>query len=455
MGISPLVFTGISKFSQDFQTILSRSASIAALPARALEQDQAKITQKMIALTGIASVAGDLASSLKSLSEIADRKALTATTSNYQQATANLKDNAQAGTYTLTEISSLATIASSTGTAALANADAAPIGALDGDGKLRLELAVGSTTREIVLTAATNNLEGLRQAINGLNAGVTATVIQTGTTTAEYRISISADGTGENAIQLRTTPGDAGTNLLSTVSAGSNAKFKINGLSVERKTNSIEDVIPGVTLNIAGKTTGSEAVTITVSSSRGELAGALNDFVRKYNNTVDSLDQHMGEQGGALKGDASVRQVREALQALIGFAGDGKIALRDLGITLDNDGHMSLDASKLDGLSAPRLSSALTFAGSTGLGSLAGRLTALSDPDSGIFETQQEDYQKTLDSLSEQIAAINDRVNSMQLTLQARLQAADVLLARLDSQQNMLTANIQSLNSVLYGKTKE
>jgi hypothetical protein len=47
---------------------------------------------------------------------------------------------------------------------------------------------------------------------------------------------------------------------------------------------------------------------------------------------------------------------------------------------------------------------------------------------------------------------MTERVNFMQTTMMARLQAADALLSRLESQQSLLTSTIESLNTVTYGK---
>ena len=113
MSFAPLTFTGISKFSEDFQTILTRSSKIAALPAQALESDQKVVTQKMMALTQLTSLVGDFASSVKSMSTVASQKALAASSSNYSLVGAVIGDGAQPGNYTISEITSLASSASS------------------------------------------------------------------------------------------------------------------------------------------------------------------------------------------------------------------------------------------------------------------------------------------------------------------------------------------------------
>jgi flagellar hook-associated protein 2 len=451
MGISPQTFTGVSKFSTDFQSILSRAVSIANLPVKALQQDQRDLTDKKVALSSLSATVNNLASSVSALASLGSNKSLGASSTNISVATATVSGTPQTGTYTVSNITSLARQASSV-SGGFSNASSATVA---GSGKY-LQLAVGSSTWDLNLTEATNNLNGVRDAINNLGAGVTATIITTGGTTPEYHLSITANNTGANPIELRTATGDSTTNILQTLDAGSDAQFKLNGQSVTRKTNSITDVIPGLTLSLSGTTSGSDSAQITVSSDRSGLSAALNNLVRTYNAVVDSVDQQTGKDAGVLSGDISIREVREAMTALVSYTGTGSIqSLTDLGISLDDKGNMSFDSSAIDNLSDDQLAGAFSFLGSatTGLGAVASQLTGLSDPATGLFEQQQADYDKTVQSMSDQIAAISDRIQNMQLTLQAKLQAADALLAQLDQQQGMLTASIQSLNMTSYGKS--
>lgn len=450
--MSPLVFTGISTYSSDFQTIISRAVSIAQLPVKALQQDQQDILTKKTALGSLQTAVAALANSLKKIGEIGPTKSLAATTSNYSLANATITGTAQPGVYSLGNITSLATRASS-----VSGVFADPATTEVSPAKY-FQLSVGAQTYDINLTDETNNLYGLRDAINAANAGVTASVIQTGGQPPDYRLSISGNNTGENRIELRTTAGDAGSNIMPTVNNGSDASFEIDGQLVQRKTNSITDVIPGVTLTLTGKTSGAETAQVQIASSRAPMTSALNGLVDAYNEVAGQLDSHSGKDAGALRGDSLLYDVRGELQALIAYQGAGSInSIRDLGLSLDNSGQLSFDSTVIDQMTDDQANSAFAFLGSatTGLGAFAARLENYSDSTSGLFEAQQQSYNQTNDTLSTQIDAMNERIQNMQSTLQAKLQAADVLLASLERQQGVLTASIQSLNLTLYGKTKE
>ena len=453
MSTSPLVFTGVSNYSSDFQTIISRAVSIAQLPVKALQQDQQEILSKKTALGSLQTVVASLASSMKKLGDMGPTKSLVATTSNYSLANATISGTAQPGVYTLGNITSLATRASS-----VSGTFADPATTAVAGSEKYFQLAVGSQTYDINLTDEANNLYGLRDAINSANAGVTASVIQTGGQNPEYRLSISGNNTGENRIELRTTADVSGSNILPTVNDGSDAEFEIDGQAVTRKTNSITDVIPGVTLTLTGKTTSTETVQLQISSSRAPMTNNLAEFVANYNAVVDQLDSHTGKDAGVLRGDALLYDIRGELQALVTYQGAGAVnSLRDLGITLDNDGKLTFDSTVIDGMTNDQANSAFSLLGSStsGLGTFYARLNAYSDTTDGLFEAQQESYNKTNDSLSTQIGSLTDRIQNMQSTLEAKLQAADVLLASLERQQSVLTASIQSLNLTLYGKSQQ
>src|SRR4030095_9884856 len=81
----------------------------------------------------------------------------------------------------------------------------------------------GST---FTITPASGSLSALAQAINNSGAGVQASVVNLGSSgTPDYRLSVQSVGLKEEAIQLN----DGAQDLLSTLSHGSPATYRING----------------------------------------------------------------------------------------------------------------------------------------------------------------------------------------------------------------------------------
>ena len=450
--ITPLNFTGISKFSTDFQSILSRAVSIANLPVRQLQSRQSTLlTQKQL-LSDLNGSVTSLADTLTALSGLGDNKALGVTTSNASRVSVSINGATQAATHTITEITSVAKAASETSASGYATADSTGVTSTGS-----LELAVGSKTYNIPLDSGHNNLNGLRDAINQLGAGVTASVLNTGNGDTPYYLSVSSNITGQNALQVRTTAGDATTNILTATNQGANAVFKLDGIPVSRADNVIGNVIDGVTFSILSTTGPSESVVLTTASDRTQLVAALSNLVSDYNTVSGKVNAQIGKSAGALSGDTVVRQIKDAQRNFLNFQGqpDSNVkALTDLGIVVDATGKMSFDSAKFYSLSNATLSAAFDFlgSGSSGLGSMVQRFTAISDVVSGTIVTEQKQIDIADERITQQVDKLNERIDYMQKSLNAQLQAADALLASLDSQQSILTGSLQSLNLVLYGK---
>ena len=82
MSLTPLTFTGISKFGRDFQSIVNRTVAIAALPVRALENDQKSLGEKKTALTSLRNSVGGFAASMESLGTLSAGGAMSVTSSS-------------------------------------------------------------------------------------------------------------------------------------------------------------------------------------------------------------------------------------------------------------------------------------------------------------------------------------------------------------------------------------
>src|SRR6185312_15924101 len=125
-----------------------------------------------------------------------------------------------------------------------------------------------------------NNLNGLADAINSLGAGVTASVLTTGTGGTPDYLSVSANNTGATTLQVIDDPTGVANNILTSTNQGSNAVFQLNGLPVSQSTNTVNGVVPGMTFNILNTTQAGQTVTLSLQSDPSQLSDALNTFVQ-------------------------------------------------------------------------------------------------------------------------------------------------------------------------------
>jgi len=320
-----------------------------------------------------------------------------------------------------------------------------------------MDLLVGSTDH--VFTLTNNSLIGLRDQINGLNAGVTASIL---TTSGGNYLSVNATATGATTLKLiddpitPSNPGGANTNILTSTNQGTDAVFQLNGIDIDQPGNTVNSIIPGVTLNIVGAS--SSPVTVSLASDPTQLSSALQTFVTNYNAVQSAVTAQEGTSGGPLNGDPMVTQIADQLRQVASYYNSsGSIhSLADLGITFnDTTGQATFDGGTAIGaLSGTQVTDAFHFVGSasSGLAGFAANFTQYSDPITGLIKIETDGLTQTDQSLQSQITTRTDQANAMQTALQARLEAADAAIAQLQSQQQTLTGSLQSLSLVLYGQ---
>lgn len=449
--LAPQTFVGVSQYSSDLQSILTRAVQIAQLPVTALQQRETDMISKITALGGLRADVSAMATSLTNLSTVAAAKGVSATTSDNTVVTAQVNGNIAPTTYTITNLRSIAAPASETSTAYFSDATTQ----VSASGTMTLTL--GSQSATITLGAATNNLQGLANAINnakdsnGNSIPLTATII-TGSNNKDY-LSVTADDPGQTTLTLK-EGGPTGTNFLTQSNQGSDTTFTLNNsIDVDSTSTSINDVIPGLTLNIL-KASPNTTFTVSLKSDSSSLSDALSDFVDKYNTLVTDVNAQSGQAGGALTGDAIMSALRDDMRQLTNYSGSGLIrSLSDLGITMDTTGKMSFDPTVLSTLSDSQLQAAFTYVGTatTGLAGAGKVLTQLSNPVTGMIQNEISGYTTTANNLDNQVMLKAVQVSQMQANLQRQLAAADSMIAGLESQQNMLTSTILAMNYTSYG----
>ena len=184
-----------SASTRDLQSILNRAVQIAQIPMTRLQNRDSTVLQQKSSLVSLQSDLAALASSMQSLGKLAANQALSATSSNPDVVTVASTGATSAATYAINSFTSPAAAASETSLSSYADSSSTPVSS---NGSM--DLVVGSKTYNFTL--ATNNLVTLRDTINSLNAGVTASIL---TTSGGNYLSISANSAGAATLHLSTT----------------------------------------------------------------------------------------------------------------------------------------------------------------------------------------------------------------------------------------------------------
>jgi flagellar hook-associated protein 2 len=448
MSLNPLTFTGISQYSQDFQTILQRVTTIASFPLTQLRNEQSDTAARRQLTNELNSGVRLLGEKMTALKEVAGNRAVSASSSNSSKLTVDSVNTDILTSYSITDVTSLAAAASETSSASYADSSATTVSA---SGSLKLK--VGTAEYDFTLSSGENNLVGLRNKINGLGAGVTASILTVGEN--ENYLSITANNTGANPIELREDPAGVNTNLITSANPGSSLNFRLNGVAVTRPSNQVNDLVPGVTFSLKQTTAVSETLTIGLSSDRSKLSAAISGFVDAYNAVQAKVNGQVGANAGLLSGDILVREAQDILRRAASFSiGEGTVKnWADIGVSFEQTGEIALDLTAFNALSDSRIRDAFSFfRDTTGLGAQTARTEAFSNAVTGLAAIQLAQFDRTDSRLSEQIASLEDRINLVRENYLQKLQTADALLGSFESQQNIISASVDSLSLVLYGK---
>jgi flagellar hook-associated protein 2 len=286
-----------------------------------------------------------------------------------------------------------------------------------------LTIKTGSNDPVTVTINSSNcTLNGVCNAINNANAGVTATIINDGSSTP-YRLLLSADETGTaNAFTFTDNLTGGQALSMAQTQAATDAQFLVNGVSMTKSSNVIDDVLSGITFTL--KEQSADPVTLRVDKDVDSIVTALKDLVSSYNAVNAFISSQFtynksSESAGVLAGDSTLRSVQSTLQNQI--VQSIKNQFTTLGVTgqvgldFSRTGEMSLDETKLrKSLSENFTAVAALFLGNgtdRGSASATDRRVSYSSKTSA---TQAGTYAVDISALAEQATAVgNQAVNAL------------------------------------------
>lgn len=363
----------------DVNGIVSKLMDVERQPLAKLDQREAAYQAQISAYGSLKGALSSFQTSLQGLKTPSRFQALTASTSDGTVASASASSAATPGSYSL-EVSKLAQPQK------LAAAGQTSTAAAIGNGTLTFDFGTisggtldpatgkytgasftsnGAGVKTVVIDASNNSLAGIRDAINAAKIGVTAAIVNDGSSTP-YRLVLSPDNPGKaNSLKISAS-GDAALsslvaqdpagvqNLSETVTA-QNAEFKVDGVVVSKSSNTVTDAIPGVTLNLLKTNAGSPS-SITVARDTAGVKSAVEGFVKAYNDLNKSLTDlssynSAAKQGAILQGDSTVRslqaQLRGTLSSSLTGTGSSYTTLSQIGVSFQKDGTLAVDSAKL------------------------------------------------------------------------------------------------------------
>jgi flagellar hook-associated protein 2 len=465
----------------DYNDIIAQLKSIQQKPILKLQRQEADYQVQLSAYGNLQSALSSLKSSMDGLDSVSDLTSFSASSGDTDLFTVSAAGNAVPGSYSIT-VQQLA------GAHKLASKEAGAFSGEEPVGKGTIHLKVGSGSTMDITVSATDTINDVAQAINDANAGVRATVIFDG---SKYFLTLTTEETGEeNVINLTVADTGDGDNInmnglsrlvydkdvtenLAQSQPAADSIITVDGIAgIHRNSNTIDNVIEGVTITLESAPDTDNQADLTVSGNTSEIVSKINSFVSAYNDVLDFFDSAQSynaesETAGILLGDAITNNIHSRLDRLVTGTVPGVESfsrLSDFGITLNSEGRLEVDFSTINSALDDHFDDVVDFftqategsEGSEGSEGFAVRmvdtLDAILDSTGGTLDARTDGIKNTIEDIQDQVERIEMRNLAWETRTRAQFNALELLLAGYQNTGNYLSQQIlgmQNLNNYI------
>jgi len=462
----------------DVNSIVTQLMALERRPIEQLQQASSRYQTQLSAFGKLQSSMAALRDAARKLTDAANWTPSTVSSTEPLAVSATSTGQSPPGSYSVS-VSRLASAQTVTSGTYTASTD------IVGSGSLTIELGnwsadqtgftakSGATAVTLRIPPEAATLADIRDAINRAGAGVSASIVNdaTGsrlalrsTTTGEangFRIS-AVEGTGDpneiaglSAVAFDPASGSAG---MTQTLAAANAAATINGVAVSSETNTLNEVLDGLTVKLGRVTTA--AVDVTVARDTAVIRKSMTDFASAYNDLVKlNREQTRYDEGsksaGTLQGDRSAVGLLSQMRTLTaGSSGASSVygRLADIGLEPQGDGSLKVNNVKLD-TAIGRLDELKTFfsrnetgTAQDGFGVLLRDFGDGALASDGMLSTRQAGLQERITRNTDSTAKMEDRLTLVEKRLRERYSRLDTSIAQLNGLQNYVTQQITNWN---------
>ena len=439
-----------------------------------------KINTKSQAWTDISTRLGNLTSKLDVLQDEATYQTKKVTSSDDTIATISGTSDSMEGSYDLV-VKQLATsskitggvVSKADGTTKISTKDELGYsgkltitnGATDGsDTALTVEIDVKATDSLKDIANAINNAKDPSDSTGTKGAGLKATIVNN-------QLVISSEEMGDRTLTIGGNLKDSLGFKDSQTTKGQSAKFTLDGIEMERNSNTPTDVVDGVTLNFK-KADASKTITLGLTNDTDKELSAVKDFVSQYNSVMSFLSEKMdvGDPSksdnttGALAGDSTLISLQSKLQStVLGGKSVNGVSASTLGLSVDRNGTLSLDESKFKAQLAKNPNAVKDFffvdtsskysTEKTGTGYTADfkavidRYTSTKSGSEGVISLRKSSYQSEIKDYNKQIERITEQIATKRARYVTMFTNLDTAIGNLQSQFSYFQSQNSSSNS--------
>lgn len=439
-----------------------------------------KINTKSQAWTDISTRLSNLTSKLDVLQDEATYQTKKVTSSDDTIATISGTSDSMEGSYDLV-VKQLATaskitggvVSKADGTTKISTKDALGYrgkltitnGATDGsDTALTVEIDVKATDSLKDIANAINNAKDPSDDKGTKSAGLKATIVNN-------QLVISSEEMGDRTLTIGGDLKDSLGFKDSQTTRGQSAKFTLDGIEMERNSNTPTDVVDGVTFTLK-KADPTKTITLGLTNDTDKELSAVKDFVNQYNSVMSFLSEKMDvgdpsksdNKTGALAGDSTLISLQSKLQSTVlgGKSVDG-VSASTLGLSVDRNGTLSLDETKFKAQLAKNPNAVKDFffvdtsskyaTEKTGTGYTADfkavidRYTSTKSGSEGVISLRKSSYQSEIKDYNKQIERITEQIATKRARYVTMFTNLDTAIGNLQSQFSYFQSQNSSSSS--------
>lgn len=326
------------------------------------------------------------------------------------------------------------------------------------------DISVGAGVAHTVdMAAGDASLQAAADKINDLDIGAKAWVVEVAS--GQYKMLLQGPSGAANGVTVSDTNQLFGLNKTSAiVQTAQDAQLSMNGVSITRDTNNVDDLIPGVSLDLVSAA--NTDVVIAVSQDVASAQSAITNLVAAYNefekafDEVTAIENSEGETG-ALRSDSAIRAIRENIKDI--FMGESSTPgtnitrISDMGVSLQRNGDFEVDATKLAAAlkdnftDVTKLFSANTNNESpygTKTRGIAGDLVVQIDDylsNRGIIQSRVDTYDVKVQELEDDQAALDAKLESVEARYTKQFTTMNKIMDEMNSMKDYLEGQLNNL----------
>jgi flagellar hook-associated protein 2 len=341
---------------------------------------------------------------------------------------------------------------------------------LNSSSAFSIDFTIGTTSPAVSsVSVTTDTPAGIVSAVNAADIGITARLVNRSATGNDWVVLFEGTTGIENAFTATSTPDIGLGDPVNNLQTAQNASITVNGLEdIERASNTLSDVIPGLKFNITA--VDSDPVRLSIAEDTSILRAAIDDLVVTYNafrqtaTELTNKNAETGEAGALAKDKTFVSMLQNQIKGLLDLesstASGGISTLRDLGLGVQLSGDLTIDEDTFASVISSNLSDVITMltadtdnqsdfdGGSKGLALdsslvLKGMLDTSGPINSrqATAESKVEDYEAQLADLEKRLAATQQRYiaqfAAMESLVQRSKSTGDYLKGQFTAMENM------------------